>query len=407
MKMNKNFNQTKTIIYVVLAILMIIAATLLWNQKTIAKTDENTRQNTAKQKSDHAKKANDEAEEAGDGVIHMDQQQMQTANIRIAQSASASITNTITLPGEIRFNDDRTAHIVPRLSGVAELVSADLGQRVKKGQVLAVISSPALAELRSTSMAAQKRLSLAQITYEREKKLWQDKITAEQDYLQAQQAYREAEINAQTSKATLSALNADDTEGKLNRYVLRAPFDGIVIEKHIALGEAVKEDANIFLISDLSSVWVEVVLTPKDLENTQVGDEVTIRSTSSNLSAIGKINYIGNLLGEQTRTAKARVVITNPNLVWRPGLFVDVALSRGKKDLAVAVQSDAIQTLDGKTVLFIKVPNGFKAQVVTTGVSDDKWTEILDGMSIDVPYAAAGSFVVKAEAGKESAEHAH
>ena len=407
MKMNKNFNQKKTIIYVVLAIVMIIAATMFWNKKTTTKADENTVQNAAKQKSDHAKKANDEAEEADDDVIHMDQQQMQTAHIQIAQSASASITNTITLPGEIRFNEDRTAHIVPRLSGVAESVSADLGQRVKKGQVLAVISSPALAELRSASMAAQKRLSLAQLTYEREKKLWQDKISAEQDYLQAQQAYREAEINAQTSKSTLSALNADDTEGKLNRYVLRAPFDGIVIEKHIALGEAVKEDANIFLISDLSSVWVEVVLTPKDLENTQIGDEVTIRSTSTNLSAVGKINYIGNLLGEQTRTAKARVVITNPNLLWRPGLFVNVALGHGKKDLAVAVQSDAIQTLEGKTVVFIKVPNGFKAQVVTTGVSDGKLTEILDGMPIDVPYAAAGSFVVKAEAGKESAEHAH
>jgi len=407
MKMNKNFNQKKTIIYVVLAIVMIIAATMFWNKKTTTKADENTVQNASKQKSDHAKKANDEAEEADDDVIHMDQQQMQTANIQIAQSASASITNTITLPGEIRFNEDRTAHIVPRLSGVAESVSADLGQRVKKGQVLAVISSPALAELRSASMAAQKRLSLAQLTYEREKKLWQDKISAEQDYLQAQQAYREAEINAQTSKSTLSALNADDTEGKLNRYVLRAPFDGIVIEKHIALGEAVKEDANIFLISDLSSVWVEVVLTPKDLENTQIGDEVTIRSTSTNLSAVGKINYIGNLLGEQTRTAKARVVITNPNLLWRPGLFVNVALGHGKKDLAVAVQSDAIQTLEGKTVVFIKVPNGFKAQVVTTGVSDGKLTEILDGMPIDVPYAAAGSFVVKAEAGKESAEHAH
>jgi len=71
------------------------------------------------------------------------------------------------------------------------------------------------------------------------------------------------------------------------------------------------------------------------------------------------------------------------------------------------VQPDAIQTLEGKTVVFIKVPNGFKAQVVTTGVSDGKLTEILDGMPIDVPYAAAGSFVVKAEAGKESAEHAH
>ncbi len=407
MKMNKNFNQKKTIICVVLAIVMIIAATIFWNKNMTAKADENTVQNAAKQKSDHTKNAKGEAEEADDDVIHMDQQQIQSANIQIAQSASASITNTITLPGEIRFNEDRTAHIVPRLSGVAESVSADLGQRVKKGQVLAIISSPELAELRSASMAAQKRLSLAQLTYEREKKLWQDKISAEQDYLQAQQAYREAEINAQTSKSKLSALNADDTEGKLNRYVLRAPFDGIVIEKHIALGEAVKEDANIFLISDLSSVWVEVVLTPKDLENAQIGDEVTIRSTSTNLSAVGKINYIGNLLGEQTRTAKARVVITNPNLVWRPGLFVNVALGHGKKDIAVAVQPDAIQTLEGKTVVFIKVPNGFKAQVVTTGVSDGKLTEILDGMPIDVPYAAAGSFVVKAEAGKESAEHAH
>ncbi|MFZ6862996.1 efflux RND transporter periplasmic adaptor subunit [Undibacterium sp. Ji67W] len=407
MKMNKNFNQKKTIVCVVLAIVMIIAATIFWNKSMTAKNDENTVQNVVKQKSDHTKNAKGEAEEADDDVIHMDQQQMQTANIQIAQSASASITNTITLPGEIRFNEDRTAHIVPRLSGVAESVSADLGQRVKKGQVLAVISSPALAELRSASIAAQKRLSLAQLTYEREKKLWQDKISAEQDYLQAQQAYREAEINAQTSKSTLSALNADDTEGKLNRYVLRAPFDGIVIEKHIALGEAVKEDANVFLISDLSSVWVEVVLTPKDLESARIGDEVTIRSTSTNLSAVGKINYIGNLLGEQTRTAKARVVITNPNLAWRPGLFVNVALSHGKKDLAVAVQSDAIQTLEGKTVVFIKVLNGFKAQVVTTGVSDGKLTEILDGMPIDVPYAAAGSFVVKAETGKESAEHAH
>ncbi|MFZ6687549.1 efflux RND transporter periplasmic adaptor subunit [Undibacterium sp. SXout11W] len=403
MKMNRNFNQKKTIICVLLAIVMIIAATMFWNKSMTAKADENVAQNTAKQKSDHAKNPEDEEND----VIHMDQQQIQTANIQIAQSASASITSTITLPGEIRFNEDRTAHIVPRLSGVAESVSADLGQRVKKGQVLAVISSPELAELRSASMAAQKRLSLAQLTYEREKKLWQDKISAEQDYLQAQQAYREAEINTQTSKSKLSALNADDTEGKLNRYVLRAPFDGIVIEKHIALGEAVKEDANVFLISDLSSVWVDVVLTPKDLENAKIGDEVTIRSTSTNLSAVGKINYIGNLLGEQTRTAKARVVITNPNLVWRPGLFVNVALSHGKKNLAVAVQSDAIQTLEGKTVVFIKVPTGFKAQVVTTGVSDGKLTEILDGMLIDVPYAAAGSFVVKAEAGKESAEHAH
>jgi cobalt-zinc-cadmium efflux system membrane fusion protein len=250
-----------------------------------------------------------------EGVVLMNAKQIQTAGVTIAKAEAATMGNVIQLPGEVRFNEDLTAHIVPRTPGVAESVSADLGQSVKKGQVLAVISSPALADLRSASLAAQKRLGLAQTTYQREKKLWEDKISAEQDYLQAQTALREAEIEAQTARSKLAALGAGEAEGALNRYVLRAPFDGVIVEKHIAQGEAVKEDANVFLLSNLSSVWVEVVVTPKDLELVRVGETVTITSAANDTSATGKVSYVGNLLGEQTRTAKR--ALSSLIRIWR------------------------------------------------------------------------------------------
>jgi cobalt-zinc-cadmium efflux system membrane fusion protein len=192
--------------------------------------------------------------ESEEGKIELSDAQAKAAGIKIETAAPARIRSAFQLAGEIRFNEDRTAHVVPRLAGIVESVTANLGQQVRKGQVLAVIASTAVSEMRSELLSAQRRQALAQVTYEREKKLWQDKITAEQDYLQAQQAYREAEIATQNARQKLAAIGASTgTAGALSRYELRAPFDGAIVEKHIALGEAVKEDSNVFMISDLSS----------------------------------------------------------------------------------------------------------------------------------------------------------
>ncbi|MRV75146.1 efflux RND transporter periplasmic adaptor subunit [Duganella sp. FT92W] len=339
--------------------------------------------------------------------VAMTDEQIRTAGIALATAGPASIGTTVEFPGEVKFNDDRTAHVVPRLPGVAEAVHADLGQKVKKGQVLAIISSPELADLRSAMLAAQKRLALAQLTYEREKKLWQDRISAEQDYLQARQAFHEAEIQADSARSKLAALGAHTTDGALNRYVLRAPFDGVVVEKHIALGEAVKEDANVFLLSDLATVWVEVNVPARDIELVRVGEPVTIQSASTASATAGKISYVGSLLGEQTRTAKARVVIDNPNMAWRPGLFVNVAMAQGQKQAPVAVPSEAVHTVDGKSVVFIRTAGGFQAQPVRTGITDSRMVDIPEGLAPGVSVAAAGSFVVKAQQAKGSAAHDH
>ncbi|MGJ7582984.1 efflux RND transporter periplasmic adaptor subunit, partial [Variovorax sp. RHLX14] len=135
-------------------------------------------------------------------------EQVKAADMTIESAGPARIRTSLQLPGEIKFNEDRTAHVVPRVAGVVDSVSADLGQEVKRGQVLAVLSSPSLSEQRSALQSAQRRLELARSTYEREKKLWEEKISPQQDYLQAQQAMQEAQIAVANANQKLLALGA-------------------------------------------------------------------------------------------------------------------------------------------------------------------------------------------------------
>lgn len=343
-----------------------------------------------------------------EGHLALTAAQAKAAGVIIAIAAPGRIATSVALPGEIRFNEDRTAHVVPRLGGVVEAVHADLGQLVKKGQVLAVIASTDLSEQRSELLSAQRRLSLAHATYEREQALWQEKISAELDYLQARQAWREAEIAVQNAQQKLSALGtASAGKGPLNRYEIRAPFDGMVLEKHIALGEAVKEDANIFVISDLTTVWAEIAVPAKDLATVRVAGKAVVKASAFDASAHGTITYVGALLGEQTRTAKARVVLANPDMAWRPGLFVSVEVLAGEVEAPVTVQTTAIQSVEDKPSVFVQVKDGFQATPVTVGNSDGKLTQITGGLAAGTPYAAQGSFTLKSELGKSSAGHEH
>jgi cobalt-zinc-cadmium efflux system membrane fusion protein len=340
--------------------------------------------------------------------IALTDDQIKAANIDIRQAGAATIDSTLTLPGEIRYNEDRTAHVVPRLAGVVESVRVRQGQQVRKGDVLAVIASSDLSEQRSTLLSAQKRYALAKLTFDREKKLWQEKISAEQDYLQAEQAMQEADIAVRNARQKLNAIGASSgNPNNLNSYEVRAPFNGMVMEKHISLGEAIKEDAAIFTISDLSTVWAEVAVPAKELNAVRVGEKVTIKATAFEAQAIGTVAYVGSLLGEQTRTAKAHVTLANPKLAWRPGLFVNVKIVSEQTKVAVAISADAIQSINDKTTIFVRVPGGFTAQQVSLGRSDGKLVEVTNGLKAGTQYAANGSFIVKSEQGKASAEHAH
>ena len=422
--------RTAIAIAIILALGAAAAAAIVYGTRPAAVEGQGHEHGAAEKGHSHEEKEHDHGSEAGhaeqspgkgkaaaeadhadeeEGLLKLDAERARAVGVSLAEASPALIAGTLQLPGEIRFNEDRTAHVVPRVAGVAESVAANLGQLVKKGQLLATLTSPAISEQRSELMAAQKRLALARTTYQREKQLWQEKISAEQDYLQAQQALREAEIASANAQQKLAAIGAGSgTAGALNRFELRAPFDGVVVEKHLAVGEAVQDSTAVFTISDLRSVWAEMKVAASDLPFVRVGEKATVHATAFESRATGVVAYVGALIGQETRTAPARITLDNPDGIWRPGLFVNVELTAAGQQAAVAVANAAIQKIDGdKPVVFVPVAGGFKAQAVKLGKADGQSTEVLQGLSTGQRYVKDGAFVLKSELGKATAEHVH
>jgi cobalt-zinc-cadmium efflux system membrane fusion protein len=351
--------------------------------------------------------------EQEEGRVRMDDATANNAGVEVKTAGPMKIRSTLELSGEIQFNQDRVAHVVPRLAGVVVRSAKNLGDQVKKGELLAVLESQSLADMKSEHLATSKRLELARTTFAREKRLWEDKISAEQDYLASRQALSEAEIahNAVEQKLLALGLTHDavmrgGTAG-LTRYEIRAPLDGVVTEKHLALGEAVKEDASIFTIADLSTVWAEMTVYPKDLNSVKLGQRVTVRAGALNAAAEGRVAYVGSLVGEQTRSAIARVTLPNPDRSWRPGLFVTVDLVQDEREVPVAVAADAVQSFGDGKVVFGRYGEFFEARPVELGRSDGQWVEVVKGLNPGTQYAATGSFILKADLGKAGASHDH
>lgn len=342
-----------------------------------------------------------------EGRINLSDAQVKAAGIHLETAGPAQLRSTLLLPGEIRFNEDRTARLVARVPGVVEQVPAALGQSVRKGQVLAVIASATVSDQRGELEKAQRRLQLARATWEREKRLWEEKIAPRQDVEQAEQALRDAEISLQNAQQRLHAIGTSGTGAAASRFELRAPFDGMVVEKRIAVGESVKDDAAVFTLSDLATVWAGASVSARDMSKLRVGEEVLVRSAVQDDPVRGRVLAVLPLVGEQTRAAEVRVAMHNPGLAWRPGLPITVEPAQAGAPVALSVPADAVQTLGGKPSVFVRVPGGFQPVPVHLGRSDARRVEILRGLASGATIAANGSFVLKSEQGKAAAGHSH
>jgi cobalt-zinc-cadmium efflux system membrane fusion protein len=334
---------------------------------------------------------------------------LKNTGIEIITAGQATIKPTLTLPGEIIFNHHTLVQVVPRMPGMVTSVTRHVGQQVKKGEILAVIESPMLAELRSQYMIAQKRLTLAQTTFEREKRLWEEKITAKQDYLSAQEIWSESETRLHLALVKLRSLRVQPESNysgqNLARFEILAPISGLIISKGLALGETLKEDQKIFTIADVSTVWTAITAYPKDLNIVKVGQKAVVEATASNVVGKGEINYISTLIGEQTRTATVRIELDNKDGRWRPGMFVNAELVTEEIQVPVAVSMDAIQTMSNRSVVFGRYGEYFEIRPLKLGRNDGKMAEVLNGLSAGEKYAVGNSFAIKAELGKDSASH--
>ena len=351
-----------------------------------------------------------------EGKVQLADDTLKSAGIEIQAVGPRQMTTTFEVPGEIKADETRVAQVVPRLQGVVVEVASKEGDTIQRGDLMAVISSRELAEAKSTFLAAAQRLQFARGAMEREENLWKKKISAEQEYLEARRQFEEARLGQDLASQKLvaigltpAAVNALSTAApeSLPRYEIRAPITGTVVERHLTVGEAVPADRTIFVIADLSSVWIDASIPAKDLARVRMGQVATIVATDLGLTAPGRITFIRSLIGEQSRRATARIVMPNTGGAWRSGSFVTVRLEQSSANVPLTVPVSAIQTFRDWQVVFVRYGDWFEARPLTLGRSDGEWVEVLSGLKVGDRFAATNSFAVKAEIGKLGATHDH
>jgi membrane fusion protein, heavy metal efflux system len=348
-------------------------------------------------------------EEHGGGRVKLTEEGRKNAGIELAKAGPGSVSVILSLPGEVTLNADKTAHVTPRVAGTVKDVKKQLGDVVKKGDILAVLDSKELAELSGKTRAAQERLKLAKANFTRVDKLFQEKIVPEKEYLAAKQTLAEAQIDAESTSQMLATTGT----GSSGSYNLIAPLDGTIIEKHASIGEVLKDDTRVFVIADLSTVWVDITVYTKDLAKVAVGQSVIVRADGLEKPVLGTISFVGSIAKADARAAQARVVLQNTDGKLKPGRVVTAEIALEKGEAPVVIADDAVQTLEGASVVFIEEEGAFEARKVKIGRvgingSDPKiFVEILSGLEAGEAFVDKGSFILKAELAKGAASHEH
>jgi len=346
--------------------------------------------------------------------IILSQEEMERLGIEVEVAGPGRLGISLSFTAEITVNWDRTAQIVPRLTGVVGEVRKNIGDTVSAGEVMAVIESRELAEAKAKYLAARSRMELAQTNFSRYEGLWKKEVVPEKQFLEVKNTFEEADIERRSAKHKLLAMGLSvdhvkelaqhSEEDSLTRYEVVAPFTGTVLNKRITLGEMRKEDHEAFVISDLDSVWANINVSQKDMPYVKQGQTVTISTGNGIPDAQGVIAYVEPVVGDKTRSATARVVLPNPEKQWSPGLFVTAKVTINTVDVGILVPKVAIQTIEGKSVVFVREGEGFEARRIKIGRHNASHVEVLSGVNPGDQFVSKQSFLLKADLGKSEAK---
>jgi membrane fusion protein, heavy metal efflux system len=357
-----------------------------------------------------------DADDEKKGVVKLTAEQMATAKIELAQAESGVVLRRIIAPGTVVPAADRIARVAVKLSGTVAELRKKLGDSVLKDEVLAVLESREVADAKSEYLAARLTQELQQDLFERDKALWDKRVSTEQQFLRSRNLAAQAGMRLNIARQKLFALGLaqeeivalpNEPEALLRRQEVRSPMAGRVVERKVDLGTAVGRDnleTELFVIADLSHVWVEVSVSPADLPTVKESQPAQISARGIAERAEGKVIFISPMIERDSRSAHAVVQIDNSDGVWRPGSFVAAAIAIGEHAAAIAVPAGAIQTVADEKVVFVRIAEGFEKRVVVIGRSDDRLVEITAGLEAADNIAVSNTFLLKAELLKSSAE---
>lgn len=208
------------------------------------------------------------------------------------------------------------------------------------------------------------------------------------------------------------ALATVESNESLSNYQVKAEIDGVIIDQDATKGEFVSSEKVLFKLVNLETTWANISIPPRLLTSLKVGTQATVVSQSTDARLDTQITYIRPTLSEATRSGHARLELPNQQQQWPPGMFITVEVALSEKNVPLAVPESSVLLIENKPSVFVKSKardgdEGFEVRHLTTGRSDGRWVEIIEGLEADEVVAAGNTFLLKAEMGKSSAEHSH
>lgn len=366
----------------------------------------------------HGGDAEAEAEEEHQEWIVLSQDQIRDANIEIQTAGPGQVQVMLQVPAKLILNQDSLVHVVPKANGVLHEAKKNVGDKVSKGEVLAILESKDVAETKSVYFEALKKKQFATSNLEREQGLFSQHISASQDYHNAVAEAEQARVQLNLKQQNLQALGfsgediialENESDIPLSRYELVSPTEGVIIERPIVKGAYLDTSREAFVIADLSSLWAELAMSPRDLD--AVKEQMSVHIDCPDAASLGytsqeaQIVSVSPIIDPDTRTVKVLATISNSHGHLRPHTYVCAKLKGKPEDVPLVVTKEAIQTIDGETTLFVYSGDRFDVRPVKTGRDDGRFIEVISGISPGEQYASKNTFILKAEHGKDEAQH--
>jgi cobalt-zinc-cadmium efflux system membrane fusion protein len=342
----------------------------------------------------------------------MSEEQITLAQVDLAKVGPGTIAKRLVVPGAIVPHADRIAHVSVKLSGTVAELRKNIGDDVIKDEVIAVLESREVADAKSEYLAARLTNDLQQDLFNRDRVLWEAKAATEQQYLRSRNTAAQSGMRVNIARQKLMALGLaeaeivalpDAPEARLRRQDVRAPISGRVVERKVELGTAVGRDSletELFVVVDLSRVWVELSVASADLNLIKEGQAVKISARGLEGATTGKIVFVSPLVDKDTRTARVVAEIANRDGTWRPGLFVTAAIALNERTATAVVPVTAIQKSEGRPIVFVRTKDGFEKRDITLGQKEDQSVEVVSGLTAGETIATTNTFSLKAELAK-------
>ncbi|MCX6151490.1 MAG: efflux RND transporter periplasmic adaptor subunit [Ignavibacteriales bacterium] len=328
-------------------------------------------------------------------------------------------TGYLSIPAKVITNQDNEAQIGSLVQGRVHKVFVKIGDFVKAGQVLMTVEGLDVGEIKAGFLIAKAALDYTKANYERQKKLYDEKIGSQKSLLESQAEYEKAfaEYKAEDKKIHSVGLSDEDvTDAKINEehtsgtLPIKSSINGVVVERNVVIGQLVDATTNAFKVINTNTVWVDGQIYEKDITKiNQKTNAVFTSTTYQDEKFNGRIIYIGQTVDEQSRTITVRGEFGNANNKLKPQMFGELKIPVGVNAKAIIVPEESVFKEAGQEYVFVQTsdtttPNrgqAFEQRKVITGTSVDKRIEIKEGLREGERVVSKGVFYLKSELKKD------